>query len=172
MSSLVPDIVHAHAFDVASIWILLGHFNRELEMSILLITRKRGWHIEKKNQFNYYSKFYHESPFLLSLSALFAEEYPHKKKCVLIRTLNYIWWWNSNSTFLGECWVICSLPLFPGPLWLVVPVRPISMNQLNLFEIMFKMTVNFINTLSLKTFIYFILTFFCEVPLCRWLYIK
>ena len=64
--------------------------------------------------------------------------------------LNCIWWWGSSSV----AWTVThSLQLLSGSLWptVIMPVRLSFLDQVNLFKI-FKIILNRINILALKTF--------------------
>ena len=58
--------------------------------------------------------------------------------------------WNSE-----KCGTTFSVTLLPGPLWfgVVITARVASISQIFMFEIMFKMILNYINTFVTKTLI-------------------
>ena len=83
----------------------------------------------------------------LSFFIYFDRTFNHKSIVHLILRLHFC--------ISGVCWFTSSLPSFPSPFWpeVVVFVRVPSGGWKHRFVIMFKMMLNFINTLALKTMI-------------------
>ena len=126
--------------------VMFEDFFSSAHLYIICIIQIEVWNFWRFNSLdNNVQNWYESDPLVTSMLAGFSIHWQYPlcrglrpqpcKRSVLGMTQNYIWWWGSSFGNLSSV-KHPSLLLLSGPTWprVVVPVRALSMGQIDLFK--------------------------------------